>query len=107
MLIKVTIPIHNYCCDGVDYQDIYFNSDHSPTKDEVLNYLRQLSVRDSQYPEYTGDWEDAIQSVDRAEDWPRIGAGVISRNTFVNRDDLRKFQANLPLSINVIEVKNL
>lgn len=107
MLIKVTIPIHNYYRNGVHYQDIYFDSNHSPTKDEVLSFLQDLSERDSQYPEYMGDWEDAIQSVDRAEDWPRIGAGVISRNTFVNRDDLRKFQANLPLSINVIEVKNL
>lgn len=107
MLIKVTIPIHNYYRNGVHYQDIYFDSNHSPTKDEVLNYLRQLSERDSQFSEYMGDWEDAIESVNTVEDWPTIGGRVISRNTFVNREDLRKFEMNLPLSISVIEVKKL
>lgn len=107
MLIKVTIPIHNYYRNGVHYQDIYFDSNHSPTKDEVLNYLRQLSERDSQFSEYMGDWEDAMESVNNTNEWPAIGGTVLSRNTFVSRKDLEKFDPYLPLTIQTFEMKTL
>lgn len=107
MLIKITIPISNYYNDGVFYQDIYFDSDHSPSKDEVLSYLQEMSERDSKWSEYLGTWEDAINSVNNTEDWPIIGGKKIGSNTFVNREDLQKFQTNLPLSMLVIQPKIL
>ena len=103
MLVKISIPIRNYYGDGVFYQDIYFETDHSPTKEEVLEYLQSQHDQDSQYEEYLGDWQDCINSVNASEDWPVVGGQKIGSNTFVHRDDLKVFEEHLPLSMDVIK----
>ena len=107
MLIKISIPIHNYYSDGVFYQDIYFETDHSPTKEEVLTYLQSQHNQDSQYEGYLGDWQDCIISVNASEDWPFVGGRKVGSNTFVNREDLKVFEDHLPLSMGVINPHRL
>jgi hypothetical protein len=117
MIIQITIPILNYDKDGIFYQEIYFETETSPAKGQVLQYLTELHQRDSRYSEYLGDWEDCIKSVNATKDWPWLGFKMQQTNSFVNREnydysfvnreDLKEFAEYLPITFKVLTIKRL
>ena len=107
MLVKVSVPTRNYDGDGIHFQEIYFETDHSPSKEEVLEYLKELDERDSQYVEYNYEWRECIEAIINTRDWPCVGGIKKSESTFVNRKDLLKFQNFVPLWMEIITPKKL
>lgn len=115
MLVQISIPVLDYCGDGIAYQNIYFDCEKSPTKDQVLSYLKELHDRDKVYPEYLGDWQDCIQSVEAITEWKEVGNTRLGRegifllqtSSNINREELQKIGNNPHITWKVIQVKNL
>ena len=102
MLYRFTIPIPNYYVDGVFHQHLYIEADYSPSRDEVLDLLRELDKRDSKFPEYTGEWANCIIPLETSiREWPTLGGRIIETNIFVEVPALNDDQTH-PLSVKLI-----
>ena len=98
-IYRLDIPLENYDGDDTYEQRVYFGVHHTPSKEQVLEQLKFLHERDSKYPEYIGTWERAIKLIESIKDFPRLEAGVVSTNTFVDT----KF-GKRPLTMSVPEI---
>lgn len=101
MLYRITIPVPDYYRTGIFNQHLYIESDNgSPQKEVVLKILQELDSRDTKYPEYTGGWKDAIQSVEQTKQWPRLYGALVETNSFTTIVGL-SLQA--PISLKLIK----
>ena len=65
-LFLIEIPIENYDCDGLIDETLYIQSHHPvfPTKLQILNVLKDLDAKDSEYPTYLGNWKECIAVIE-------------------------------------------
>jgi hypothetical protein len=83
-IYMIEIPIPDYYGEKVFYQKIFFEGDRCPTKEEVYTQCVSNHMEDSQYPEYTGDWETVMGSISRVDEWPIVGPSLYSHNSFTD-----------------------
>jgi hypothetical protein len=89
MLYKIEIPVTD-CM----YQDLYFEKDSCPAKEEVVKEVMRLNERDLE--EGSDDWENVLKSIESAEGWPSVGGNCIACNTFCKIDEI---SSKKPLTI--------
>ena len=82
-LYQLTIPVENYNCDGIFEQDMFIWADHSPSKQDWIDYAKELHGIDSEYLEYTGTWKEVIEILSNCEDFPNLYGYCVATNTFV------------------------
>ena len=87
--VKITVPITDYYPDQIFKQDLFF--DHSPTKEEVIQHLKGISNRDSQFPSYYECLADILESINLIQfgDWktvscPSFDGAIIGTNCFID-----------------------
>lgn len=91
MIIKLEVPISDYCGEEVFFKSFYFEvEDRSPTKEQIINALEKLHHEYQQYDEYTGEEAEAIQILKKVEDWRYVGQRLAMTNTFVEHPDFGK-----------------
>lgn len=89
-IYKLTIPVDDYYREAVYFQGFYFDSDHSPSKEEVMLFLQENSVHAEQNPEeYMGtnvfaECIESINSITSPEKWPSLYMGLIQTNVRTN-----------------------
>lgn len=83
---------------------LHFESETCPTKEQVLQAIDNLHERDSQYPEYTGDWLDARQAIEKITDYPYLNDRVVQSSRLVCKDSVTGFQYITLKKINVIKL---
>lgn len=82
-VMHIEIPIPNYYGEEVFHQTLLF--EEFPSREKIVEVLEKLHQRDQQYPEYTGNWAECIQSVEHAEEWPDLwskNSCLMAQNTF-------------------------
>jgi hypothetical protein len=114
MLVQISIPIPDlYYGKEIYHQNIYFDCGVSPTKEQVISYLVELDNRDKAYPEYLGNWQECICSVELVTEWKEVGyrqgiqGKLMQTSSFVHRKDLRQINPSVSMTWFVIEVKTL
>lgn len=62
-IFKVSVSIPDYYYEDVFDQEIFFEDKNPPCFEDVLQAVKCLHDRDSQYPEYIGTWEQVEKTL--------------------------------------------
>jgi len=80
-IYELSIPVDNYYGEAVFFQTFFFEADKSPTKEEVLSYLKEQSdfVKNDPEPESNiggNVFEECIESINNitsnGDSWPNL-----------------------------------
>lgn len=90
MLFQVTIPIDNYETNGVFFKELYFESNHSPTLDEVRKYCNDKMIEEQKLAEDHPEWGPFCAEYGQCTvilgcvtEFPSVNGNCISSNEFV------------------------
>jgi hypothetical protein len=71
-LYKLEIPVPDYDKDQVFMQPLYFDGEHEPSKEEVLDILWNLDESHRESTEYDGLWLDCLLTIESTKDFPDL-----------------------------------
>ena len=85
-LYELEVPIPNYYNDGIFMQRIYVLSESYPNPKQWQNIIINNHKRDSQFPEYIGDWRAVGIILAKAiieKRFPILHGDLVQTNTFI------------------------
>jgi hypothetical protein len=71
-IYKLEIPIPDYDKDNIFMQPLYFEGEHEPSKEEVLDLLWELDDNSRHSTDYDGLWMDCLLSIDSVNEFPDL-----------------------------------
>ena len=76
IIYVIEIPIPDYYGENVYHQKLFF--ENSPSFQQVKEVLHKLHERDKKYPEYIGDWDNCLRTLEAftEEKWRVINTSV-------------------------------
>lgn len=84
-MYKIVVPIPSYYGDDIFYQCYYIMSESSPTKQQIIDLLKQ---KDASYSEdiaaLDSSLEDSIKTLEDTKNFPMVAGHVLYANTFVD-----------------------
>jgi len=93
-IFQVTIPVINYEGDGIFEQELFFEGEKCPSKEQVIEEVEKRHDRVPDLLEH-GGWNDCLKTLACVTEWPYIGGNLVLSSTQVFVPELAQFSHSL------------
>lgn len=107
MLVQISIPYFDGILNRLDYKNIYFQCELSPTQNQVISYLQEMYEIDK-----NSNWLECMATVLSVKSWKGVNSVLKNVKSFVTFDEYRSNiwpneSPNLAISWDLITPKQL